>query len=303
VRGFTILYFDVRVANIQSKNHQSKNRMELKKKIFTTAPLPFMGQKRKFLKQFKPALLQYSDTATYVDLFGGSGLLSHTVKSIYPNAKVIYNDYDNYRDRLKNIDKTNQLISDLRILLKNYPKDQRIIGDIRDQVMDRIQLDELAGYVDYITLSSSILFSMKYVLSFESLQKETLYNTVRQSSYDATGYLDGLEVVSQCYKELFTKYKDLSNVVFMVDPPYLSTEAGTYKSFWKLRDYLDVLEVLNGTKYFYFTSNKSSIIELCEWIETKTPMSNPFIGALLETMNATVTYQSSYTDIMYYKYE
>ncbi len=47
--------------------------MESKKKIFTTAPLPFMGQKRKFLKQFKPALQNYSPTATYVDLFGGSG--------------------------------------------------------------------------------------------------------------------------------------------------------------------------------------------------------------------------------------
>jgi len=30
--------------------------METKKKVFTAAPLPFMGQKRKFLKQFKPAL-------------------------------------------------------------------------------------------------------------------------------------------------------------------------------------------------------------------------------------------------------
>jgi hypothetical protein len=275
----------------------------LKKKIFTTAPLPFMGQKRKFLKQFKPALAQYSETATYVDLFGGSGLLSHTVKSIYPDAKVIYNDFDNYRERLENINKTNLLIADLRVILKDSPKDKIILGEFRSKVLARVLLDEKSGYVDYITLSSSILFSMKYVQYFEALQKETLYNTVRQSEYTAEGYLDGLEVVSQCYKELFAKFKDLPNVVFLVDPPYLSTESGTYKSFWKLRDYLDVLQVLDGTKYFYFTSNKSSIIELCEWIETKTPMSNPFTGASLETMNATVTYQSSYTDIMYYKYE
>jgi site-specific DNA-adenine methylase len=142
---------------------------------------------------------------------------------------------------------------------------------------------------------------MKYALSFEKMEKETLYNCVRQSGYDATGYLDGLEVVSLCYKELFIKYKDLSNVVFLVDPPYLSTDAGTYKSYWKLRDYLDVLQVLDGTKYFYFTSNKSSIIELCDWIETKTPMSNPFTGSTTATMNATVNYNASYTDIMLYK--
>lgn len=129
--------------------------MELKKKIFTTAPLPFMGQKRKFLKQFKPALEGFSPTATYVDLFGGSGLLSHTVKSIYPDAKVIYNDFDNYQERLKNINKTNQLIGDLRLILKDSLKDRRIEGIVRDQVIARIRTEENNGYVDYITLSSS----------------------------------------------------------------------------------------------------------------------------------------------------
>ena len=280
-----------------------KKRMEVKKKIFTTAPLPFMGQKRKFLKQFKPALAQYSDTATYVDLFGGSGLLSHTVKSVYPNAKVIYNDFDNYRERLENIDKTNQLIADLRVILKDVEDNKRITGDYRTAVISRVLQEQKTGYVDYITLSSSILFSMKYVLTFEALEKETLYNTVRQSLFSADGYLDGLEVVHADYKDLFAKYKDLPNVVFLVDPPYLSTDVSTYKNCWKIKDYLEVLEVLKDTRYFYFTSNKSSIIELCEWIETKTPMSNPFTGASIETMNATVTYQSSYTDIMLYKYE
>lgn len=277
--------------------------METKKKIYTSAPLPFMGQKRKFLKQFKPALMEYSPTATYVDLFGGSGLLSHTVKSIYPDATVIYNDFDNYRQRLENIDKTNQLIRDLRVILKNHPKDSRIQGIARDQVIERIKKEQNEAFVDYITISSSIMFSMKYALSFEQLEKETLYNCVRQNDYDATGYLDGLEVVSKCYKELFKQYKDLPSVVFLVDPPYLSTDAGTYKSYWKLKDYLDVLQVLDGTKYFYFTSNKSSIIELCEWIETKTPMSNPFNGATTATMNATINFNASYTDIMLYKNE
>lgn len=277
--------------------------MKQKQKSYTTAPLPFMGQKRRFLKEFKLALRGYLPTATYVDLFGGSGLLSHTVKAIYPDAKVVYNDFDNYRLRLDNIGKTNQLIGDLRTILKDYPKDSRIIGVVRDEVINRVRKEEQAGYVDYITLSSSILFAMKYVLSFEQLEKETLYNCIRQSDYDATGYLNGLEVVSKCYKELFARYKDVPNVVFLVDPPYLSTDAGTYKSYWKLKDYLDVLQVLDGTKYFYFTSNKSSIIELCEWMETKTPMSNPFSGSTTATMNATVNYNSSYTDIMLYKNE
>lgn len=236
-----------------------------------------------------------------MDLFGGSGLLSHTVKSIYPNAKVIYNDYDNFSERLANINNTNQLIAQIRLILKDYTKDARIIDEARKEVLEAVLLAQKAGYVDYITLSSNILFSMKYVLSYEQLYKETLYNCVRISNYDAIGYLDGIEVFCMCYKELFSKYKDVPNVVFLVDPPYLSTEVGTYKSYWKLKDYLDVLQVIDGKKYFYFTSNKSSIIELCEWIETKTPMSNPFTGATTVTMNATVTYSASYTDIMIYK--
>ncbi|MDA6072768.1 DNA adenine methylase [Flavobacterium sp. AC] len=272
-----------------------------KKKIFKSAPLPFMGQKRKFLKQFEPALQKYSPTAIYVDLFGGSGLLSHTVKSFYPDATVIYNDFDNYRERLKNIEKTNQLITELREILRDYLPDNKITGNKRDLVLLRIKQAQKEGYVDYITLSSNLLFSMNYASNFETFEKETLYNCIRKSNYVATGYLDGLEVTNKCYKDLFQQYKDVPNVIFLVDPPYLSTETGTYKSFWKLRDYLDVLQVLDGTSYFYFTSNKSSIIELCEWIETKTPMSNPFTGAYTETMNTTVTYSSSYTDIMIYK--
>jgi site-specific DNA-adenine methylase len=275
--------------------------MELKKKVYTAAPLPFMGQKRRFLNEFKVALKQYPQHAVYVDLFGGSGLLSHTVKSYYPDATVIYNDFDNYRERIANIDKTNALLADLRVILKDYPKDGRIIGTHRDVVLNRIIQEEQFGYVDYITISSSILFSMNYALSFDQLKGSTLYNCVRQSGYNAAGYLDGIDVVSKDYKALFEAYKDVPNVVFLVDPPYLSTEAGTYKSYWKLKDYLEVLEVLDDTNFFYFTSNKSSIIELCEWIETKTPQSNPFTDATRVDVHAAIGHNSSYTDIMLYK--
>nr|WP_305069652.1 DNA adenine methylase [Flavobacterium covae] len=108
-------------------------------KKYTSAPLPFMGQKRRFLNEFKTALKDYPKDAIYVDLFGGSGLLSHTVKAFYPDAKVIYNDFDNYRERLDNIDKTNALITDLRVILKDWPKDKRITGDVRDKVIARIE--------------------------------------------------------------------------------------------------------------------------------------------------------------------
>ncbi len=58
-------------------------------KIYNQAPLPFQGQKRRFLKDFKEALKGFPCDAIYVDLFGGSGLLSHTVKSVYPQSKAV----------------------------------------------------------------------------------------------------------------------------------------------------------------------------------------------------------------------
>ena len=64
--------------------------MKQKTKNFTQAPLPFMGQKRRFLKQVKEVLSRCPNDATYVDLFGGSGLLSHTIKQYYHEAKVVY---------------------------------------------------------------------------------------------------------------------------------------------------------------------------------------------------------------------
>lgn len=275
------------------------------KKDYKNAPLPFMGQKRRFLKKVKEVIASHPVDSVYVDLFGGSGLLSHTVKAHSPAARVIYNDFDNYSHRLSKIAETNVLLDNIRKIANGLPKDKKIVGNERISILECVQAHEVAhGFVDYITISSSILFSMKYVTTFEALEKETFYNCIRESQYDATGYLEGVEIDCLDYKLLFEKYKSVDNVVFLVDPPYLSTEAGTYKSsYWKLRDYLDVLNVLDNTNYIYFTSNKSNIVELCSWIETRTATANPFYGATTTTMNVQMTHNSRYTDIMLYKYD
>src|SRR5690606_31268545 len=49
-------------------------------KNYKQAPLPFQGQKRRFINDFTAALKNYPENTVYVDQFGGSGLLSHTVK-------------------------------------------------------------------------------------------------------------------------------------------------------------------------------------------------------------------------------
>ena len=58
---------------------------------------------------------------------------------------------------------------------------------------------------------------------------------------------------------MFKCYKDIPGVVFLVDPPYLSTEAGTYRMSWRLADYLDVLTILKGHSFVYFTSERAFV--------------------------------------------
>lgn len=167
--------------------------------------------------------------------------------------------------------------------------------------MEIIAEEEQRGFVDYITLSPSLLFSMKYANNMAELTKQTFYNTVRRNDYCADGYLDGLTIVRKDYKALFAEYRDKPNVLFLVDPPYLSTEVGTYTMTWKLADYLDVLTILQGHDYVYFTSNKSQIIELCEWIGQSRIDRNPFEQAHRVEVSTTMNYNSNYTDIMLYK--
>lgn len=71
--------------------------------------------------------------------------------------------------------------------------------------------------------------------------------------------------------------------------------------YWKLSDYLDVLTVLTGHSFIYFTSNKSSILELCEWIGKNQSLGNPFKGCMKSEFNAHINYNATYTDIMLYK--
>ena len=274
-------------------------------KLYLSAPLPFVGQKRMFAKEFIKVLDQFKDKTVFVDLFGGSGLLSHITKYQRPDAKVVYNDYDGYRFRLQAIPQTNALLKDLREIAKETPRSKPIRGEARERIFERIIREEREkGYVDFITISSSLMFSMKYQLSVDGMRKETLYNNIRKADYpDCKDYLSGLTITSCDYKELYEQYKDIPGVVFLVDPPYLSTEVGTYKMYWRLSDYLDVLTVLQDKPFVYFTSNKSSIIELCEWLGNNDTIGNPFKDCRKVEFNAHMNYAAKYTDIMLYKLE
>lgn len=272
-------------------------------KNYIQSPLPFQGQKRRFLKPFKESLKTFKTSTVFVDLFGGSGLLSQWVKETYPDATVVYNDFDGYSRRVSNIERTNALLAVLRDILKDSAPDKVISKPVKESVLKAIKSEEKqSGYVDYITISSSLLFSMKYATSYNQLAKETVYNVIRKNDYElATDYLKGVDIVCMDYRQLFDRWKHVAGVVFLIDPPYLSTDCSTYSNYWKLANYLDVLQTLQGTNYFYFTSNKSSILELTEWIAKNLGADDPFAGATRVDMNARMNHNAGYVDIMLWK--
>lgn len=191
---------------------------------FTQAPLPFIGQKRMFLKHFKQILniniTRDGDGWTIVDAFGGSGLLSYVAKQVKPQARVIYNDFDGYATRLKHIDDINRLRRILSDLLVDQPRQKRLEPSVRRQVIEAI--DGFQGYKDPHILCSWLLFSGQQVRSVEDLYSHGFYNCIRQSDYAAAdGYLDGVEVVKESFHQLLPRFQQDKKAIFVLDPPYL----------------------------------------------------------------------------------
>ena len=79
--------------------------------VYKRAPLPFMGQKRNFIKKIKAVLSEKKidrDTV-FIDVFGGSGLIAHNIKTWYEGNEVIWNDFDDYQKRFDNIEITKEI--------------------------------------------------------------------------------------------------------------------------------------------------------------------------------------------------
>lgn len=272
-------------------------------KIYKTSPLPFQGQKRKFVKHFKEALTHFPSNATYIDLFGGSGLLSHTIKTTYSNAHVIWNDYDNFAHRLALIPTTNEIIAKLRPIVANYPKGTNI-SKLKPTIL-KLLSQYSPEVLDYITLSANLLFSGKYATNLQNLAKDSFYSKVAQTPYNADGYLAGVERRQTDYRNLIAEFEHTPNTVFILDPPYLSTDISSYAGAqnWKLKDYLHIVKCLNAMPhYIYFGSNKGQLLDLFDFLANEYDLPSPFNNTTRVTVSTSVNYSSSYEDLMIYKY-
>lgn len=202
-------------------------------KIFKQAPLPFIGQKRNFIRSFCEVLNDniqgLGEDWTIVDVFGGSGLLSHHAKRLKPHARVIYNDFDNYAQRLKHIDDTNRLRRQLVEVLKDTPSRNKIDDKTHALILEII--NNFDGFIDIDCIQTWLLFSANLLKSLNQIYKEpVLYNRIRTNDYpDAKDYLTGVEVVSKSFDELLPEYVNNEKTLLVLDPPYLFSEQRGYR--------------------------------------------------------------------------
>ena len=234
-------------------------------------PIPFQGNKKLWKNKFIDIIKEMGEYDIYVDLFGGSGILSHWVKHIFPSSTVIYNDFDKYEDRCKQIKETNEILTRCREVCKGLKKKQPIDEEKTKEIK---KIFKEYSNPDLLTLKTQLHYIKridKNFKSFDDFFKEKLYNNLNGNDYKESGkYFEGLKIYSKDWHELFEeiiKENQGKNkkILFIMDPPYLYTDKSQYKNnYWLLNDSLKLFEIIAGYDSLLFSSDKSGFKELID---------------------------------------
>lgn len=275
--------------------------------MYTKAPLPFTGQKRNFLKRFKQVLNDHipgdGDGWTILDAFGGSGLLSHTAKQCKPAARVIYNDYDGYSERLWHIPDTNRLRRLLAGILEPVPRSKLVPPSVKAAIVSAIR--SYGGYIDLDCLASWLLFSGNVATDFDDFCRKTMYNRISRSDYpEAQGYLKGVEIVSQSYCGLLPQHIGHPRTLLVLDPPYVCTEQGNYRkaAYFGMVAFLRLMSMVRPP-FIFFSSTRSELPAYLDLVaELRLPGWERFAGSQTLTVSSSINHNSRYDDHLVYKF-
>ncbi|MCS4534227.1 hypothetical protein [Neisseria montereyensis] len=275
-------------------------------KYYSKAPLPFVGQKRNFIKHFVSVLDNIPGDGegwTIVDVFGGSGLLAHVAKRVKPAARVIYNDYDDYASRVRAIPDINRLRHIIQGHLAGYSKNQRISDSTKQAII--ADIERFDGYKCHVVLSSWLLFSGRQVEDWQKLYKAEWYAKLPINDYlVADDYLDGLEITRQSYTDLIPLFDSNPKALLLLDPPYLSTAQAAYAQVnrFGLVDFLKLVS-LTRPPYLFFSSTRS---EFVDYVDTMLSMRldnwQSFDNTKRVSIRAYVNKDASYEDNLIYKF-
>ena len=277
-------------------------------KRYKQAPLPFIGQKRNFIRHFEQVLKDNLTDGgrdwTIVDVFGGSGLLAHNAKRLYPKATVIYNDFDNYSKRLKHIADTNRLRQIITQLLQNYERSKLLNTHTKLQVLTVIK--NFDGFVDIQSIAKWLLFSGQQVKTLDEMATKSFYNRINRNDYKQSDYyLNGLIITRQSYTELLPKYQNNPKALLLLDPPYLYTGQGAYalEGYFAMVDFLKLM-ALTRPPYIMFSSTKSELLDYLDYLKAQNGDDWQRLGNYKKlSITTTVNRASKYEDQMIYKFK
>ena len=261
--------------------------------LFKHAPLPFQGQKSKWFNRFSEIMdtldeMKGNNRVCVVDVFGGSGLLSHWAKRLKPHFDVIYNDFDNYSNRLAHVHETNELIIELNRLFGRVEKNT-LLNNEETQQLQQLLESKRGQFVDSICLSSWFKFSGTQVSTFDELCKlNKYYMKIPIKPYnesDISHYLDGITVIHEdasVYDEFQNKLKeylpqvDRLIVFYILDPPYLYCDKTGYRqSYFKLESSINLVDYfLHDSPFMFFNSSKSGFFEFITCLKKYIPSIN-----------------------------
>lgn len=248
----------------------------------TTPPLPFQGNKRNHIKKLLRflQLKGFNESFTYFDVFGGSGIISHNIKFRYPKAEVVYNDFDYYTRRIAVLPYTNEIMSRIysEVLKDNYKVNKRINETDKAEIL-KIFADYPNDKIDFLTLSSFLSYGGIYKGSIENFLNSQFFYKKAKIQREANGYLKGVKIIHKDFKEVLKMADAHKGKKFLIlDPPYLLTDLSAYsKTDWRLTDFLYLIDNIKPP-FVFFSSEKSQIRELFE-----------YLGIKIEIINSSVT--------------
>lgn len=276
---------------------------------YTQSPLPFVGQKRNFLKHFQQVLKENinndGENWTILDAFGGSGLLSHTAKQALPKARVIYNDFDDHSERLKHIDDINRLRRAILNVLEReqIAKQSKLPESIKFEIIQIIQ--SFDGYKDLHCIANWLMFSGRQVYNFDKLFSETWYYQIRESDYpSAENYLKDVEIIRENANSLIPKFTNNHQTLLVLDPPYVCTAQGSYlqDEYFGMVQFLRLMSVVRPP-FVFFSSTRSEFIDYLDFmIETRQAGWERFANYQKISIRTSLNKTTKYEDNLVFKF-
>ena len=214
-------------------------------------PIRFSGNKKLWQDFIESQALKLPENARVIDAFGGSGIISYYITKIRPDLTVVWNDFDNYLNRVDHIEDLEQIRQDLKqiagerthgVLRKDNGLDKpKLTNKKKQKIIDYLN-NRLKNnmYIDDNVVSTWITYGFSGRDKIEDMTQETLMvNNIPADSFNierAKEYADTLRPLKTKFNitnlnnsKRLQAYLQDKNTFWILDPPYRETDTSDYK--------------------------------------------------------------------------